>query len=247
MDPIAFSIFGIDVAWYGIIIATAMLIGTALGIKEANKVGLGEDLLLDFLIISIPLSIIGARLYYVLFRWDYYKGDILKIVDIRSGGLAIHGGVIMAILVAIIYTKVKGINFWILADIAAPSLVLGQSIGRWGNYINKEAHGGPTNLPWGILVDGVKVHPTFLYESLWNFFLFLFLINYRKKYQKLPGELFLIYLSGYSFIRYFIESLRTDSLMIGNLKIAQVVSILGFLLGIIIFIYRRKTKITSRL
>ncbi len=243
MDPIAFSIFGVDVAWYGILIALAMFVGTMLGIKEANRVGLGEDTLLDFLIIALPLSIIGARMYYVIFEWDRYRGSFKEILNIRNGGLAIHGGVITAIIVAIVFTKVKKIDFWVLADIAAPSLVLGQSIGRWGNYINQEAHGGPTDLPWGIMVEGVKVHPTFLYESIWNIGIFIFLIWYRKNHQKIPGELFLLYLALYSFIRVLIEGLRTDSLMLGNIRIAQLVSIMGIFIGVALFIYKRKKQL----
>lgn len=243
MDPIAFSIFGVDVAWYGILIALAMFIGTMLGIKEANRVGLGEDTLLDFLIIALPLSIIGARMYYVIFEWDRYRGSFKEILNIRNGGLAIHGGVITAIIVAIVFTKVKKIDFWVLADIAAPSLVLGQAIGRWGNYINQEAHGGPTDLPWGIMVEGTKVHPTFLYESIWNMGIFIFLIWYRKNYQKIPGELFLLYLALYSFIRVLIEGLRTDSLMLGNIRIAQLVSIMGIFIGVALFIYKRKKQL----
>ena len=140
----------------------------------------------------------------------------LEVLNIRHGGLAIHGAIIMAIIVAVIFTRIKKVNFWTLADICAPSLILAQAIGRWGNYINQEAYGGPTDLPWGIMVNGVKVHPTFLYESLWNFLVFLFLIWYRKNKKKKEGEVFLLYLSLYSFIRFFIEGLRTDSLMWGQ-------------------------------
>lgn len=235
MNPVAFSILGIEVAWYGVLIATGILLGTVIGLQSAKRVGITEDELLDFLIITIPLSIVGARLYYVLFRWDYYKGDFFKIIDIRSGGLAIHGGIITAIVIGIIYTKHRNIEFFKLADVAAPSLALGQSIGRWGNYINQEAYGSPTDLPWGIMIDGVKVHPTFLYESLWTFGLFVFLMWYSKKKQKNTGEVFAIYLSAYSFIRFFIEGLRTDSLMMGNFRIAQVVSFIGFLIGMILY------------
>ena len=141
-------------------------------------------MILDLLIWEIPLAVIGARLYYVIFSWDMYKDNPLEVLNIRHGGLAIHGAIIMAIIVAVIFTRIKKVNFWTLADICAPSLILAQAIGRWGNYINQEAYGGPTDLPWGIMVNGVKVHPTFLYESLWNFLVFLFLIWYRKNKKK---------------------------------------------------------------
>ena len=201
-----------------------------------------EDILIDFLIWEIPLSVLGARLYYVLFSWDIYKNNPIEILNIRSGGLAIHGAIIAAIIVALIYTKKKKINFWTMADISAPSLILAQSIGRWGNYVNQEAHGGPTDLPWGIMVDGVKVHPTFLYESLWNLLVFFFLIWYRKNKQKVKGELFLLYLSLYSFIRFFIEALRTDSLMWGSIRVAQLISIIGFIIPLVILYFIRKNS-----
>ena len=240
MDPIAFSIFGIDVAWYGILISMGVLIGTLIAMKEAKRLGLDEEVLLDFLIWEVPLSLIGARVYYVIFEWDMYKNNPIEVFNVRNGGLAIHGAIITAIVVAIIFTKIKKINFWIIADICAPSLILGQSIGRWGNYINKEAHGGPTELPWGIMIEGVKVHPTFLYESLWNFLVFLFLIWYSRNKQKVKGEVFLLYLALYSFIRVFVEGLRTDSLMMGGIRVAQLMSIIGMVIPLIIFIRRRK-------
>lgn len=240
MDPIAFSIFGIDVAWYGILISIGVLIGTSLAMREAKRVGIDEELILDFLIWEIPISLIGARLYYVIFEWDMYKHNPIEAFNIRNGGLAIHGAIITAIIVAIVFTKVKKINFWTIADIAAPSLILAQSIGRWGNYVNQEAHGGPTDLPWGIMIDGIKVHPTFLYESIGNFLVFLFLYWYSRNKQKLKGEVFLLYIILYSFIRFFIEGLRTDSLMLGSIRMAQFISIVGILIGASLFIIRRK-------
>ena len=241
MDPIAFTVFGIDVAWYGILISMGVLIGTLIAMKEARKLGLDEEILLDFLILEVPLSLIGARVYYVIFEWDMYKNNPMEVFNVRNGGLAIHGAIITAIVVAIIFTKVKKINFWTIADICGPSLILGQSIGRWGNYINKEAHGGPTDLPWGIMIEGVKVHPTFLYESIWNFLVFLFLLWYARNKQKIKGEVFLLYLGLYSFIRLFVEGLRTDSLMIGDIKVAQLMSLIGMIIPLIIFIRRRKS------
>ncbi len=240
MDSVAFSIFGIDIAWYGILISLGVLIGSIIAIKEAKKHGITEETMLDFILWEVPLSMIGARVYYVIFEWDTYRHNPISALHFRGGGLAIHGGIIMAIIVAIVFTKKRGINFWTMADIAAPSLILGQAIGRWGNYLNKEAHGGPTDLPWGIMIDGIKVHPTFLYESLWNFLVFFFLIWYRKDKQKVEGELFLLYIVLYSFIRYFIEGLRTDSLMMGGIRVAQLVSIIGMVIGSIYFLIRRK-------
>lgn len=184
MDPIAFTIFGLEVRWYGILIASAVVIGTILAIKEAKRKGISEDTILDLLLFVLPAAIIGARLHYVLFSWDNYKNNLIEILNIRGGGLAIHGAVIAGVIVGLIFAKVKKISFWELADIIAPSLILGQSIGRWGNYANQEAYGGPTDLPWAIVVDGVKVHPTFLYESIWNLLVFLFLVYYSRKMIK---------------------------------------------------------------
>ena len=240
MDPIAFSIFGVDVAWYGIFISMAVLIGSFIAMKEAKRLGIDEEVLLDFIIWEVPLALIGARAYYVIFEWDMYKNNLMEIFNVRNGGLAIHGAIFTAIIVAIIFTKVRKIDFWTIADIASPSLILGQSIGRWGNYVNKEAHGGPTDLPWGIMIEGVKVHPTFLYESIWNFLVFLFLLWYSRNKQKVKGEVFLLYLALYSFIRVFVEGLRTDSLMMGGIRVAQLVSVIGMIIPIIIFISRRK-------
>ncbi|WP_341534013.1 prolipoprotein diacylglyceryl transferase [Sporosalibacterium faouarense] len=241
MDPVAFEIFGLPVRWYGILISFGMLIATVVALREAKRVNFKEDNIIDLLIFAIPAGIIGARIYYVIFTWDYYNGDFLEMINIRGGGLAIHGGIIGSVIAAIIFTKVKKINFWRLADICAPSIILAQSIGRWGNFINQEAHGGPTNLPWGIMVNGQKVHPTFLYESLWNFGVFLFLLWYSRNKKKVHGETFLLYLMLYSFARLFIEGLRTDKLMLGSIPIAQLMSILLILLAGYVF-YRRKKK-----
>ena len=240
MDPVAFEIFGLEIRWYGILIASGVLIGTILALREARRIGFDEELILDLLIWEVPLCLIGARLYYVIFSWDLYKDNPIEALNIRHGGLAIHGALITAIIVAIIFTRIKKINFWTLADICGPSLILAQAIGRWGNYINQEAYGVPTDLPWGIMVNGVKVHPTFLYESIWNFLVFLFLIWYRKNKKKEEGEVFLLYLSLYSFIRFFIKGLRIDSLMWGQFRVAQIVSIIGFFIPLIIFYMKRK-------
>lgn len=238
MDPVAFSIFGLDIRWYGIIIGCGMLIGTMVAMKEAKRLGLKEDTLLDILLVSLPAAIIGARLYYVLFNLDQYK-TIGEAINIRSGGLAIHGGVIAAVLSFYVVSRVKKLDFWLWLDIMAPSLILGQAIGRWGNFVNQEAHGGETDLPWGIMVDGLKVHPTFLYESIGNFIIFFFLMSIRKK-KKFDGQLIAYYMIGYSVIRFFIEGLRTDSLYLGPIRVAQLISIILIILGFFIIHKKRK-------
>ena len=239
MDRVAFTIFGIDVMWYGILMATGMILGTYLALKEAERVGISEDDVLNLAIFAIPAGVLGARLYYVIFNWGFYSQNPSQILNFRGGGMAIHGALIGGILAGLIYTKIKKIKFFKMADIALIGMPLAQAIGRWGNYINGEAHGGPTNLPWGIMVDGVKVHPTFLYESIWDFGIFIFLWMFRKK-KKYEGQVAVYYIILYSLGRFFIEGLRTDSLMIGHLRMAQVISLVGVVGGIIAHIYLLK-------
>lgn len=237
MDRVAFTIFGIDVMWYGVLIATGMLIGIALAIREAKRVGISEDDVLNIAIIAIPVAIICARLYYVIFSWDYYSQNPGEIFNIRGGGLAIHGGLIGGILTGFIYAKVKKLDFFKTADAVMVGMPLAQAIGRWGNFINGEAHGGPTSLPWGIMVDGVKVHPTFLYESIWDFGIFLFIMFYMRKKKTYEGEVIVSYITLYSIGRFFIEGLRTDSLMFGPIRMAQFVSLVGIVGGLILHFY----------
>ncbi|MBU5438184.1 prolipoprotein diacylglyceryl transferase [Tissierella sp. MSJ-40] len=241
MDPVAFQLFGIEVRWYGILISLGVVIGAILALREVKRVGIEEDTLIDLLLYAIPICLIGARAYYVIFSWEEYRHNPIEIFNIRGGGLAIHGVILSAIFVTLIFCRKRNVDFWKITDSCAPSLILAQAIGRWGNFINQEAYGSPTNLPWGIMVNGQRVHPTFLYESIWNFLLFLFLLWYRKNRKKVPGEVFLLYLMLYSFIRFFVEGLRTDSLMLGSIRVAQLISIVGILIPFYYFIKRRKT------
>ena len=241
MSSIAFKIGPLSIHWYGIIIALAFGLGIALASYHAAQRKIDMDKFSNLVIVTIPAAIIGARLYYVLFQWDYYAANPQEIVAVWHGGLAVHGGVIGGVLAGLLYVnRAKTLQLWICADIVAPSLILGQAIGRWGNFINGEAHGGPTDLPWGILVDGVKVHPTFLYESLWDFGLFIFLIIYRKK-KKFDGQIFLLYSIIYSAGRFWIEGLRTDSLMFMGIRVAQLVSVLIIIFGLL-FYYKMRRK-----
>mgnify|MGYP001237749299 CR=1 FL=1 len=242
MDPVAFRIFGIEIMWYSILITIGVIVGAILAFREAERLGIGEDNLIDLLLFAIPLAVIGARLYYVIFSWDYYSQNPKEILHFRGGGLAIHGAIIVGIIVAVVFSRKRGLDFWSIADCCSPSLILGQGIGRWGNYINQEAYGRPTDLPWGIIIDGVKVHPTFIYESIGDFLIFFFLIWYRKNKQEVSGEIFLLYIILYSTIRFFIEGLRTDSLMLGSIRVAQLISIVGIILGLIYLKIRRKEK-----
>lgn len=246
MDPIAFNIFGLPVRWYGLLMSSSILIGLLLAMHLAKKNNYDAEKILDLVFYATPAAIIGARLYYVIFKWEYYSQYPKEIFAIWHGGLAIHGAVIAAIIVAIIYTRKKGLSFWEIVDYMAPSLILGQAIGRWGNFFNQEAYGGETNLPWAITVNDpikgmIKVHPTFFYESLWNLAIFFFLLWYGKR-KKANGEVFLLYAILYSVGRFFIEGLRTDSLMFGEIRVAQLVSVLTIIMGAVIINYLRKNR-----
>lgn len=238
INPIAFSIFGIDVRWYGILISFGILISGYIATINAKADNISEDSVIDYILWALPFCVIGARVYYVIFELGSYGGDILKMINIREGGLAIHGGLIAGIIVSYVYCKRKNLRFFKFFDVICVSIPLGQSIGRWGNYTNGEAYGTPTDLPWAITIDSVKVHPTFLYESLWNFALFLFLM-YVFRHKKFDGQIISLYFIIYSIGRFFIESLRTDSLMIMGLRTAQITSILLMCVGILIYFARK--------
>ena len=238
-DPIAFTLFGVDVRWYGILIAIGFTVAILIACRRAPEYGLKSDDILDFAIFMMPASIIGARLYYVIFSWSYYADDPASVFDIRSGGLAIHGGIIAGVITALIFTKVKKISMIDMCDLIFPEVALGQAIGRWGNFFNSEAHGGPTDLPWAIEVDGEMVHPTFLYESIWCLLIFLFLLWFSKR-STFRGQAACLYGMLYSLERFLVEGLRTDSLMIGGLKQAQVISAVIFAFSFAAYIYLSK-------
>lgn len=241
MNPVAFEIFGIGIRWYGILIAAAMMIGSVYTIREGKKLGYSEDHLLDLILAVLVSAIVGARLWYVAFNLSYYLSDPSEIINLRGGGLAIHGGVVFGIIAGYFVTRWRRLDFFKMADVIAPVLALGQAIGRWGNFANQEAHGGPTDLPWGIMIDGVKVHPTFLYESFWNLALFAFLMTYKKR-KPFDGALMFLYLIIYSVGRFWIEGLRTDSLMVGPFRTAQVTSLIMIAVGAAAWQWRSNRK-----
>lgn len=238
-DPIAFELFNLEIRWYGILVATGIALGTLVFYFRGPKRGISGDSVLDILIISIPIGVICARLYYVIFNWRYFAMDPVEILNIRGGGLAIHGGLLGGLAAAWFVAKYKRIRFLDMADAVVPGFALAQSIGRWGNYFNSEAHGGPTDLPWGIMVDGVKVHPTFLYESIWCFLLFLFLLWFDKK-PRFAGQIACLYGILYSVERFLVEGLRTDSLMFGPFKQAQLLSLAIIVICAILYYLLRK-------
>lgn len=241
MNPVAFQLFGISVHWYGIILSFAVIVGLVLAIFEAKRVNFNPEDVVDLVIWALPISILGARFYYVFFNWGFYQRNPGEILAIWHGGLAIHGALISALITTWVFVKYRQLSFWKTADIFAPSLTLGQAIGRWGNFVNQEAFGYETDLPWAMYIDGAYRHPTFLYESLWNFSVFLFLLWLRKKPKLVSGDIFLAYSGLYSLGRFFIEGLRTDSLMLGNIRVAQLVSAVAIFLSVIL-IYSNHRK-----
>lgn len=248
LDRVAFTLFGIDVYWYGIIIACGMLLGLYVTLREAKRTGQDPDFYIDTVLISALVSILFARLYYVIFSWDYYKNNLNEIFSIRNGGIAIYGAIIGAVISALIICKVRKKNFYKVADTFSFALLIGQIIGRWGNFVNREAFGGYTdslfamryikeqasNIPKDVLdkvitvegVEYIQVHPTFLYESLWNIGVLIVIFIFRKR-KEFDGQLMAIYFIGYGLGRLWIEGMRTDSLMIAstNIRASQALSL----------------------
>ncbi len=283
LNPIAFSLGPIHVHWYGIIIGTGAVIGLLLAIQEGKRFGLNPDFFMDLLLIGAPSAIVGARIYYVAFEWNTYMQHPSEIYKIWHGGIAIYGALIAAVLVGVIYTRRKGYGFWRIADICAPGLLFGQMLGRWGNFMNQEAHGGVVNesflrdtlhLPNFIvnqmLIDGQYYHPTFLYESMWSLVGIGVLLWLRRRKFMREGEVFMSYLIWYSFGRFYVEGVRTDSLVFAgpdwlasflktlwwpmhsfgwgameagkNIRISQLLAVVFILAAVAFIVIRRKTK-----
>ena len=249
IDPSAsFTLFGRTFYWYGVIIAVGFILAMLYCARHCRRCGIEPDTLYDFLIWMIPLAIIGARLYYVIFQWSDYRGHPIDALKIWEGGLAIYGGVIAGLLTGIIWCRKKKIPFGAMADVCAPGLLIGQCIGRWGNFMNREAHGAVTEafLKMG-LQDAAGVvtyyHPTFLYESVWNLIGFIGLHLFSKK-RKFDGEVFLLYVAWYGLGRAWIEGLRTDSLYLFStgIRVSQLVAIVSFLAaaGILAWVLLKK-------
>ena len=243
-----FGIEGFNIAWYGIIIACGLLLGVVLAMYRAKRRGFNPDMILDFLLLAIPLAVVGARLYYVVFEWENYAGDFLKIFAINQGGLAIYGGVIGGIITAIIFCLVKKVPIFTLLDLTVPSLILGQAIGRWGNFINQEAFGNIiTNpslqfFPIAVYIDklGEWHQATFFYESAWNMALLciVLLLSHRKVKD---GILLSTYFIGYGIGRFLIEGLRTDSLyIVPGIRVSQMLSLFLIAVGIVMQILLHK-------
>ena len=259
------SVFGFDIAYYGITIAIAMIVGISIALHEAKRTGQNQDTYLDLLMLTMLTSVVGARIYYVIFSWDNYRDNLGEILNIRNGGLAIYGGIIAGAITVFIYSKITKMKFLQIADTVCMGLVAGQIIGRWGNFFNREAFGEYTNnllamqLPvsavrkneitsamWNHVVtiggvEYIQVHPTFLYEGLWNFMVLLFLFWFRKR-KKFEGELFFCYLAGYGSGRFWIESLRTDQLLLSGIHVpvSQMLSAVLVIVSLSVIICKRR-------
>lgn len=259
------SVFGFDIAYYGITIAIAMIVGISIALHEAKRTGQNQDTYLDLLMLTMLTSVVGARIYYVIFSWSNYKDNLGEILNIRNGGLAIYGGIIAGVITVFVYSKITKMKFLQIADTVCMGLAAGQIIGRWGNFFNREAFGEYTNnllamqLPvsavrkneitsamWNHVVtiggvEYIQVHPTFLYEGLWNLMVLLFLFWFRKR-KKFEGELFFCYLAGYGAGRFWIESLRTDQLFLPGIHVpvSQMLSAVLVIVSLSVIICKRR-------
>ncbi|WP_274364845.1 prolipoprotein diacylglyceryl transferase [Paenibacillus thermotolerans] len=284
INPIALSIGSLQIHWYGVIIGFGALIGLILAIREGKRFGIPQDFFFDLLLIGLPSALVGARLYYVAFEWEQYKNDPVEIIKIWHGGIAIYGALIGAIIAAVIFTRRKGYSFLRIADICAPGLIVGQMMGRWGNFVNQEVHGGSVSkdflkktihLPDFIVnqmnINGIYYHPTFLYESIWSLLGLAMLLFLRRRPFLRVGELFMSYFIWYSVGRFYIEGVRTDSLVFAgpnwlasflkalwspmssfgwgameagkNIRISQLLSVIITLAAVAIIIIRRRKHI----
>lgn len=253
LNRVALQFGPVHIYWYGIFIASGALLGLLLAMREGNRRGLPRDAFVDLILFAAPISVIFARIYYVAFEWGYYSKHPGQIIAVWNGGIAIYGSLIGAVGTAIVFCIVRKIQFWKLADVAAPSVILGQAIGRWGNFINQEAHGGPTtrafleqlHLPTFIVnqmyINGTYYIPTFLYESVWDFAGFILLMILRRVNLK-RGEMFMTYVVWYAIGRSYIEGLRTDSLMLGPFRVSQWLAYFLIVFGIGLMAYWRIYK-----
>lgn len=243
----AITIGDFSVYWYGILIAIGIVFALCYAYFECKRIGFDSEHIFNMLLIALPVAIICARAYYVIFNFNLYKGNLASIFNIRGGGLAIYGGIIGIVIVILAYCRKTKISIGSVLDILAIGLLIGQAIGRWGNFVNGEAFGGPTTLPWAMSIQtndkmvADMVHPTFLYESLWNTLGIAVLLFY-KKIKSFNGELFCGYMVWYGIGRALIEGLRADSLYLGVFRVSQLLSIALFIAGLILIIYKRYTK-----
>lgn len=254
LNPIAFNLGGLEIHWYGIIIALGALIGVIMAMREATRRGIDSDNILDLVLIGVPVALVGARIYYVIFELPFYLANPGEIIKIWHGGIAIYGGLIGGFIVLYFLSKRRKISVWLMLDIAAPAVMFGQIVGRWGNFMNQEAFGAKTTLDFlqslhlphfvieQMFINGAYRQPTFLYESLWNVvgLIIILALRHRKHLYKV-GEVFLSYLIWYPIGRFFVEGMRTDSLYIlPGVRVSQVLSVILLIFAIGALVYRRK-------
>lgn len=254
MNRVAFNIFGFNVYYYSLCILLGVIVAYILITREGKKQGLPKEFISDLIFYTLIIGILGARVYYCVFNLDYYLANPSEILKIYNGGLAIHGGVIAGFIFVYFYTKKKNVSFIKILDIVAPAVIIAQSFGRWGNFFNQEAHGGITtyqnlknmHIPEfiinGMHIEGKYYYPTFFFESIWCLIGFIILMILRKNKNIKLGMQIGFYFIWYGIGRFFIEALRTDSLMFFGLKIAQIVSLIGIIIGIIIIVTNRNKK-----
>ena len=248
VNPVALQLGGLTIRWYGVLIALGLVLALIYAMNVCKRrYGVSQDKLLDCVLVGIITAIIGARLYYVAFKWDVYSQDPMSIFYINSGGLSIYGGLIGALIGGLIVAKIVKVNIPALLDIACLGFLIGQGIGRWGNFMNQEAFGTPTGLPWGMVSENtgnIAVHPAFLYESLWCLLGFVLLHFFSKRFRKYDGQIFLLYMVWYGFERMIVEGLRTDSLYTPffNLRVSQIVSLVIMVAGIVFLIINQVKK-----
>ena len=254
INPVAFNLGNLSVKWYGVIMALAIILAVSMAIIEGRKRQIESDDFVDLLLWAVPLGYVGARIYYVIFEWQYYAQHPDQIIAIWNGGIAIYGGLLAGLVVLLIFCYKKMLPPFLMLDIITPGVMAAQILGRWGNFINQEAHGGPTtlgflqslHLPNFIIsqmkINGVYYQPTFLYESFFNLIgLILILVLRHKKHLFKQGEIFMLYLAWYSVVRFFVEGMRTDSLyLLGSIRVSQLLSLILLVIVIGLFIYRRK-------
>ncbi|MCI1985227.1 MAG: prolipoprotein diacylglyceryl transferase [Lactobacillus sp.] len=257
LNPIALSIGGLEIHWYGVIIACGVLLAVWLAMREAVRRGINDDHIMNLVLWALPFALIGARAYYVVFEWPYYAAHPSEIIAIWHGGIAIYGALIASVIVFLIYCRIKWLPAWLVLDIAAPTVMIAQSIGRWGNFMNQEAFGAKTTLTYlrglhlpefivqQMNIGGAYRQPTFLYESLWNLtgFVLLMSIRHHREWFK-QGEVFLSYVMWYAFGRFFVEGMRTDSLyLMPGLRVSQALSIVLFIVALGLVLYRRRQDV----
>ncbi len=239
---VAFEVFGIGIYWYGIINAAGFILAVLVGMKNCKRYGIEQDTILDLVLYATPIAIITGRLYYVIFNWAVFRGNLLEILNTRKGGTAFYGVIIGAFATAYIFSRVRKIKFLRIIDFCMVYFPIAQAVGRWGNFVNQEAYGTHTELPWGMdgtFIENGPVHPTFLYESLWNAGVFFVLFWYQKRKKK-DGELLFLYLALYGLGRSWIEVLRTDNLMLGNIRVNLLVAVASVIVFSILFVIRRR-------